>query len=526
METNTTRKKNTKYEPVKLPDFGKMPPQAIDLEESVLGALMIEPDAFSVVSEILRPESFYKDNHQIIYNAIRKLGVEQHPIDLLTVQEQLNKDGVLEQVGGAYSIASLTSNVVSAVHLEFHAKIIAQKHLARELIRISTEIQNDAFEPETDVDELMQQAEGKIFELSQINHKKDVVSIKDILPESIKRIEEASRQESNLTGVASKFFALDKITSGWQRSDLIIFAARPAMGKTAFVLTMAKNVAANGDPVAFFSLEMSNVQLVNRLIVNASELPGDLIKSGKLTTEQFKSLNEGIGKLENLPLWIDDTPSLSILELRTKARRLHREHGIKLIIIDYLQLMNASGMQFSNREGEVSKISRGLKGLAKELDIPIIALSQLNRNLETRGGGKDDNKNEAKKPQLSDLRESGAIEQDADIVCFIHRPEYYKITEDANGQDLRGIGQIIIAKHRNGATADINLYFAQDFAMFLNDRTEWERLRGKAANTPKYETFKPKKNKPTKTDFSIPEHLKTDYTDEEIRIVQSDNVEF
>jgi replicative DNA helicase len=485
MDIVSAKKEKKQYTPVKLPDYGKVPPQAVELEESVLGALMIEPDAFSVVSEMLTPRSFYKEQHQIIYNAIKNLGVEQKPIDLFTVQDELAKNGEIDKVGGAYFLASLTSNVVSAVHLEFHAQIIAQKHLARELIRISTEIQNNAFDASTDVDELMQDAEGKIFELSQISHKKDVLSIKDILPESIKRIEEASKRESKRTGVESGFWALDDVTSGWQRSDLIIFAGRPAMGKTSFVLNMAKNIAENDVPVAFFSLEMSNVQLVNRLIVDASELPGDKIKSGKLTKEEFGELQIGIGKLENLPLWIDDTPSLSILELRTKARKLRREHNVQIIIIDYLQLMNASGMQFSNREGEISKISRGLKALAKELDIPIIALSQLNRNLEQRGIGKDDggNKNEAKKPQLSDLRESGAIEQDADIVCFIHRPEYYKIYEDQNGNDLRGVGQIIIAKHRNGAIKDVNLYFAQDFAKFLNDRTELERLVAKSRNS-------------------------------------------
>jgi replicative DNA helicase len=480
METVKVNRKNKKFEPLQLPDFGKMPPQAVDLEEAVLGALMIETDAIGKVNDFLKPQSFYKASHQIIYNAIRALAAENKPIDMFTVQEQLLHDEALEEVGGAYYIASLTSNVASGAHLEFHSKIIAQKYLARELIRISSEIQTKAFDASQDVDDLMQEAEGKIFEVSQSNHKKDVLSIKDIMPLAFSRIVEASKEESNLTGVASSFFALDAVTSGWQRSDLIIIAARPSMGKTAFVLSMAKQMAVNKIPVAFFSLEMSNIQLVNRLIVNASELPGEKIKSGKLNQEEFKQLSAGIGKIENIPLYIDDTPSLSVLELRTKARRLVSEHGVKIIVIDYLQLMNATGMSYHNREGEVSLISRSLKGLAKELDIPIIALSQLNRNVESRAV-KDDNKLDAKKPQLSDLRESGAIEQDADIVCFIHRPDYYKITEDPNsGKSLVGVAQIVIAKHRNGATKDVDLYFVNDYAMFVNDRTEYERLRQKA----------------------------------------------
>jgi len=520
METIKTIKKSKKFEPLQLPDLGKMPPQAIDLEESVLGALMIEPDAISKVVDILKPHSFYKPTHQIIFNAIRTLAAENKPIDMFTVQEQLQKDDNLDEVGGAYFIASLTSNVASGAHLEFHAKIIAQKYLARELIRISSEIQSKAFDTSQDVEELMQEAEGKIFEVSQSNHKKDFKAVREIMPEAFNRIVEASKEESNTTGVPSTFSPLDKVTSGWQRSDLIIIAARPSMGKTAFVLTMAKNMASNGIPVGFFSLEMSNIQLVNRLIVNASELPGEKIKSGKLNQEEFNQLSAGIGKIENIPLYIDDTPSLSILELRTKARRLVSERGVKILIIDYLQLMNATGMSYQNRESEVSLISRSLKGLAKELDIPIIALSQLNRNVESRGAKESENKLEAKKPQLSDLRESGAIEQDADLVCFIHRPEYYKLTEDPNtGKDLRGIAQIVIAKHRNGATKEIDLYFANDFAMFIYDKNEYVRLMQKAseAASESSRTFASKTNRKKKEEpmptpqFSVPEDLEEEY---------------
>ena len=309
----------------------------------------------------------------------------------------------------------------------------------------------------------MQEAEGKLFEISQRNLKKDVVQINPVISEAMQMLKNAANQEGGLSGLRSGFIGLDKITSGWQNSDLIIIAARPAMGKTAFVLSMAKNMAVNFNiPVAIFSLEMSNVQLVNRLMVNVCEIPGEKIKSGRLEQYEWEQLDFKIKELYDAPIYLDDTPSLSVFELRTKARRLVREHGIKCIIIDYLQLMNASGMNFGSREQEVSTISRSLKGLAKELNIPIIALSQLNRGVETRQGA------EGKRPQLADLRESGAIEQDADMVCFIHRPEYYKITEDERGNSLVGVAEIIIAKHRNGAVGDVRLRFKAEFAKFMN----------------------------------------------------------
>ena len=472
MEEPTVRKRKKQPTYDEFPDFGKLPPQALEEEEAVLGALMIESNAFSQISEILRtPDYFYKVTHRKIFQAIRTLAAEGKPIDMLTVKDQLIKDKNLDDVGGMYAIAALTEKVATAAHIEEHAKIIAQKYLARRMILISNEIQTNAFDASKDVDELIQEAEGKIFDISQTNHKKDVVSIAEIIPAAIKRIEEASKNTGFTTGIESGFYKLDELTSGWQRSDLIIMAARPAMGKTAFVLTMAKNMAIQGTPVAFFTLEMSNIQLVNRLIINAAELSGDKVKSGKLNSSEFNELSKGIAILEQLPIYIDETPSLSVMELRTKARRLVAEHGVKIIIIDYLQLMNASGMSYSNREGEVSIISRSLKALAKELDVPVIALSQLNRNVESRGGGS------------TDLRESGAIEQDADMVCFIHRPEYYRIFEDPNtGNDLRGVAQIIVAKHRNGATDDVQLYFAQDYTMFVNTRQEYERLNAKASN--------------------------------------------
>ena len=451
-----------------LPDMGRLQPQARELEEAVLGALMLEKDAYSIVSEILKPECFYEKAHEKIYAAIVDLALSQRPVDMLTVTEQLKKRGELEDVGGPFYISQLTSKVASSAHIEYHARIIAQKYLARELISFTAMIQGKAFDETLDVEDLMQEAEGKLFEISQRNVKKDVTQINPVIKDAMEMLQKAALQKEGLSGLRTGFEGLDKMTSGWQNSDLIIIAARPAMGKTAFVLSMAKNMAVSyNTPVAIFSLEMSNVQLVNRLIINTCEIPGDKIKSGQLAPFEWERLMSRIEILRNAPIYIDDTPSLSVFELRTKARRLVREHGIKIIIIDYLQLMNASGMSFGSREQEVSTISRSLKQLAKELQIPIIALSQLNRSVESRGNDKDGK--EGKRPQLSDLRESGAIEQDADMVCFIHRPEYYtRSKEDANGNSIEGLAEFIIAKHRSGATDTVNMKFVSYLARFQN----------------------------------------------------------
>ncbi|MGL5620493.1 MAG: replicative DNA helicase [Tannerellaceae bacterium] len=463
MAENYSNNGRSRSKTVVIPEMGKLQPQAKELEEAVLGALMLEKDAYSIVSEILKPESFYEKSHQMIYSSIVDLAASQRPIDMLTVTEQLKKRGELDLVGGPFYIAQLTSRVASSAHIEYHSRIIAQKYLARELISFTSHVQTKAFDETIDVDDLMQEAEGKLFEISQRNVKKDTTQINPIIKEAIELLQTAASRDTGLSGLRTGFDGLDKITSGWQNSDLIIIAARPAMGKTAFVLSMAKNMAVNnGSPVALFSLEMSNVQLVNRLIVNVCEIPGEKNKSGQLAPYEWEQLDFKIKELYDAPIFVDDTPSLSVFELRTKARRLVREHGIRCIIIDYLQLMNASGMNFGSREQEVSMISRSLKGLAKELNIPIIALSQLNRGVENRQG------HEGKRPQLADLRESGAIEQDADMVCFIHRPEYYKITEDERGNSLIGLAEIIIAKHRNGATGDVRLRFKNEFAKFMN----------------------------------------------------------
>lgn len=443
--------------------YGRLQPQDTNLERAVIGALLLEKDAYTQVSEILKPESFYEKRHKLIFEAIRQLNVEERPVDLWTVMEQLKASETLEQAGGPAYLAQLSNEVVSTVHIEYHARIIAQKANARQLIAYTANIQGKAFDPTTDIDQLMQEAEGKLFELSQQNLKKDYVQIDTVINDAYEMLHKAAERTDGMSGIPSGFTELDKMTAGWQNSDLVILAARPAMGKTAFALSMAKNIAVDqGIPVALFSLEMSNVQLVNRLIVNTCEIKGEKIKNGQLAPYEWAQLDKKIKDLYGKPMYVDDTPSLSVFELRTKARRLVREHGVRLIMIDYLQLMNASGMSFNSRQEEVSTISRSLKGLAKELQIPILALSQLNRGVESREGI------EGKRPQLSDLRESGAIEQDADMVLFIHRPEYYHIYRDDNGNDLRGKAEVIIAKHRNGSVGDVLLTFKGQYARFEN----------------------------------------------------------
>ncbi len=445
------------------PSYGHLQPQALEAEKVVLGALMIDKEAYGVVCEILRPESFYEPRNQKIYEAVRDLNMKESPVDLITVTEQLAKNGTLEMVGGPVYITELSSRVSTSANIVYYANIIAQKSLARQLIGFSSDIQTKAFDETTDVEILMQEAEGSLFELSQTNMKKDYTQIDPVIKNAIDVIQRASKNKDGLTGVPTGYHKLDDITSGWQESDLVIIAGRPAMGKTSFALSMAKNIAADYKvPMAFFSLEMSNVQLVNRLLSNCCEIPGNKILNGQLAIDEWDRLDKRMNLLLGAPLYVDDTPGLSVFELRTKARRLVREHGVKIIMIDYLQLMNANGMKFSGRQEEVSTISRSLKGLAKELNIPIIALSQLNRGVESREGL------EGKRPQLSDLRESGAIEQDADMVIFVHRPEYYHIYQDENGRDLRGMAQIIIAKHRKGSTGDVLLTFRGQYTRFEN----------------------------------------------------------
>jgi len=452
-------------------ELGKVPPQAVELEEAVLGAIMLEKDAIIAVQEILKPDCFYKETHRLIFEAIVTLSSRMEPIDLLTVTEELKKEGKLDQIGGPYFLTQLTSKVASAAHIEYHARIVTQKYIQRELIRVSSEIQERSFDQTIDVDDLLDFAEGQLFEVAFGNIKKETQKIDLVIDQAIKRIEEISKKETGLSGVPSGFTRLDRITSGWQPSDLIIIAARPSMGKTAFMLSMARNMAVEHErSVAIFSLEMSSIQLANRMIVSETELAAEKIRNGKLKTFEWEQLEIRLKKLMEAPIFIDDTPAISVFELRAKARRLKIRHKIELLVVDYLQLMTGPQDAQGNREQEVSSISRSLKAIAKELDIPIIALSQLNRSVELRSGDK--------RPQLSDLRESGAIEQDADLVLFIHRPERFGLTEDANGQSTIGLADIIIAKHRNGATGDLRLRFKSELAKFTELDDDFAALTG------------------------------------------------
>ena len=445
---------------------GTIPPQAVELEEAVLGALMLESDKITEVQEYLTEASFYKEEHRLIYRVMNELSMAQQPIDLFTVTNQLKSKRELKKVGGANYLAQLTQRVGTAANIEFHSRIITQKHIQRELIRASTEIQRQSYDSTIDVNDLIGFAEGEVLKITEGYVKRSVQSANDILRATIRQIEKAAENDSRYSGVCTGFTELDNVTLGWQPSDLIIIAARPAMGKTAFTLTMARNMAVDYDtPVAFFSLEMSSVQLMTRLVVAETGINGQTIRSGKLTPSEWKTLETNTKALGMAPLYIDDTPALSIFEFRSKVRRLKANNDIKVVVIDYLQLMTASGQgDKGNREQEVAFISRTLKGIAKELNIPIIALSQLNRATESRGG--------SKRPQLSDLRESGAIEQDADLVAFIHRPEYYGFTAGPGEEPVEGLAEFILAKHRNGSVGDVKLRFIKDQAKFTN----WDQI--------------------------------------------------
>jgi len=448
--TNYNRDKKKKRPAVELGSmmYGKVPPQARELEEAVLGAIMLERSAFDKMMEInLKPECFYVEAHEIIFTAMRQMHTNGTPIDILTVVEELKKLSQLEIVGGPYFITKLTNSVISSAHIEAHGRIILEKFIQRELIRISSETISDAYEDGTDVFDLLDKSETRMFEITNNYLKKNFEDIGSVLAKTIERIDELRTKTEDISGVPSGFPSLDRITYGWQKTDLIILAARPAVGKTAFALNLARSAALHPTKptgVAFFSLEMSATQLVQRIISAESEVHMSKISRGKLEEHEYKQLLEkGIKRLENAPLYIDDTASLNIFEFKAKARRLVTKHNVGLIIIDYLQLMSGSGDRNTNREQEISSISRNLKAMAKELQVPIIALSQLSRALETR-------KETNKMPQLSDLRESGAIEQDADMVMFIYRPEYHEIFTDDQGESVKGETHIKIAKHRNG----------------------------------------------------------------------------
>ncbi|RPD39240.1 replicative DNA helicase [Chitinophaga barathri] len=470
MDLNLKKDRNTRRKPgvdISTMVYGKIPPQAKELEEAVLGALMLEKGAFDVVIEILKAECFYVDAHQKIFGSMQRLAAKSMPVDILTVVEELKSSGDLEVVGGPFAVTRLTNLVVSSANIEAHARIVLQKFIQRELIRISGEIISEAYEDTADVFDLLDAAESKLFEVTNNHLRKNYDSIDRVLVNTIKRIEDLRNKGDDITGVPSGFPSLDKITYGWQPSDLIILAARPAVGKTAFALNLARNAALHPKfpkGAAVFSLEMSSGQIVQRILSAESEIHLEKITRGKLEEHEMRKLmTHGIERLAKAPIFIDDTPGLNIFELRAKARRLVHNHGVGIIIIDYLQLMSGSADgRNTNREQEISKISRDLKGLAKELHVPVLALSQLSRDVEKR---KDGNK----MPQLSDLRESGAIEQDADMVMFIYRPEYYDITTNEHGESNKGETHVRIAKHRNGQLDTVKLRAVLQFQRFEDD---------------------------------------------------------
>ncbi|MEN6618664.1 MAG: replicative DNA helicase [Rikenellaceae bacterium] len=441
-------------------EMGKKPPQAIDIEEAVLGALMLEPNAISDIIDVINPDCFYKESNRKIFIAIANLASKHAPVDIFTISDELKNMGDLETVGGTVYLSQLSMKIGAAAHIDYHAKILLQKYIQRELIGISYEVQRDSFDDNISVDDLLDTTQQKIFTLSDRNMKRDTQAIQFVISQAIDDLQSTQLREDGLSGVPSGYTSIDRVTLGWQPSDLIIIAARPSVGKTAFVLTMARNMSVDHNvPVAFFSLEMSSLQLAKRLMISETGLEPDKIKGGKKLAEyEWEQLNSKLNQLVKAPLYIDDTPSLSIYEFRSKARRLVANAGVKMIVIDYLQLMTGPPELKGMREQEVSAISRSLKSIAKELNIPIIALSQLSRAVETRGG--------AKRPQLSDLRESGAIEQDADIVMFIHRPDYYGLTDD--NPELRGMTDIIIAKHRNGEVRDVQMRFRSSEVKFVD----------------------------------------------------------
>lgn len=477
MEEQTTNKRTTRFTRNKTEDisnllYGKIPPQARELEEAVLGAILIEKDAISYVSDILKTESFYVDAHSTIFRAIQELFGKSQPIDLLTVTEELRKTGKLEEVGGAYYLSELTNKVASSANVEYHARIIIQKFIQRELIRISNDIIRDAYEDTTDVFDLLDKAEKRIYEITDKNLRNSVQGIGQLVSKSILQIDGLINREDGLLedSVPSGYLELDKMTSGWKATDLVIVAARPSMGKTAFVLNLARNAAVDFNmPVAIFSLEMGAVQLAKRLISVECEIDAQKVANGKMTDNEYAILRDKVEKLSSSPIYINDQPAINVYELRAQCRRLQNAHGIKMVIIDYLQLMSGGGDKGMNREQEISNISRSLKGLAKELNIPVIALSQLNRSVETRGGDK--------KPQLSDLRESGSIEQDADMVMFLYRPEYYNLNNGEDGANTKGVAEVIIAKHRNGPTGSVELRFNKNFGRFYDAGGLYEEMQ-------------------------------------------------
>ncbi len=437
---------------------GRVIPQAIDIEKALLGALLIEKDAIAKVVDLLHPETFYDPRHQKIYRAIRSLFEQGLPVDLLSTTEVLRRSGDLNEIG-PYYLAELTLGVASSANAETYARLLVEKYLLRQVIALAGELTEKAFQEETDAFDLLDAAENRLYELSQHHLRRTVQPAQRVLQETLAVLEKLRQKNQPLTGVPSGFPELDRMTAGWQKSDLIILAARPSMGKTAFALNLAHHAALNGYPVALFSLEMSALQLMYRLISLEVEISSERLRTGQIPPDLWLALPQKLERLAQAPLFIDDTPSITIYDLRAKCRRLKAEKDIQLVMIDYLQLMGTT-QRTANREQEIASISRSLKALARELEVPIIALSQLSRAVETRGGDR--------RPQLSDLRESGSLEQDADVVLFLYRPEYYGILQDEEGQPTQGITEVLLSKQRNGPIGKVRLRFINEYMRFLS----------------------------------------------------------
>ncbi|BEU88546.1 replicative DNA helicase [Selenomonas sp. TAMA-11512] len=437
----------------------RKPPQDTEAEQAVLSAMMLKKEAAQSVTEMLQPDDFYRQAHRLIYEAIRDLMDRGEPVDIITLTEQLKKTSVLDRVGGIQAVGAIANAVPTAANVMYHAKIVREKAQLRRLINVATEIESSAYEEAGDVSELMDEAEKKILAVASDPHGGVVVPLKDILVETFMQIEERYENKGGITGISTGFTDLNKLTAGLQRSDLILVAARPSMGKTAFTLNIAANVALRSEEkkrVAFFSLEMSAAQLVQRLLCSEARIDASRLRIGDLEDEDWGRLIDAANRLNKAEIYIDDTPSITAMELRSKARRIKAEKGgLDLIIIDYLQLMQGRSSKGSdNRQQEISEISRSLKALARELNVPLIALSQLSRGVESR---------QIKRPMLSDLRESGSLEQDADIVMFLYREDYYDPdTENKN------VTEVIVAKHRNGPVDTVNLTFLKEFTRFMD----------------------------------------------------------
>lgn len=441
-------------------------PQAVEVERAVLGGLMIDRDAYTLVSKFLTPDSFYEERHHLIYNAIQMLFTEGNPVDILTVTEQLAKNGNSDKVGGPLYVTELATNVASSANIEYHSKILAQKYLARQIINLAREMEKKAFDETSDVDDVMAEADNAIIKIHQQCSQRDYREVSVLVKEANEEMMANASCPDGITGVPT-FRCLDMVTGGFQSTDLIIIAARPSMGKTAFALSCVKKISIdNNIATAFFSLEMSDIQLTKRLISNVCGIWGTTINRGQLSQTEWHQFDKNISCLENAPLYIADTPGLNVGDFRLEAKKLVKEKGVKIIFIDYLQLMNYTGKRFGTKQEEISEISKSLKSIAKELGIPLVVLSQLNRSVDSREGL------DGKRPRLSDLRESGSIEQDADLVLFLYRPEYYGIIYDEKGRNLIGKAEVIVAKHRRGATVTspgLMMMFEKEYTRFEDE---------------------------------------------------------